>query len=85
MEPEWEDVRARLMALPMRLIRPIGRMRFMGSMGGASAKAEYVGEMITSMRYWWDHAENGQEQVNDVLLMIENAERMYAVDEVRKG
>ena len=57
----------------------------MGSLGGASAKAEYVGEMITSMRYWWDHAENGQEQVNDVLLMIENAERMYAVDEVRKG
>ena len=76
-EPEWEDVRARLMALPMRLIRPIGRMRFMGSMGGASAKAEYVGEMIISMRYWWNNVENGQEQVNDVLLMIENAEHMY--------
>ena len=57
----------------------------MGSLGGASAKAEYVGEMIISMRYWWDHAENGQEQVNDVLLMIENAEHMYAVDKVRKG
>ena len=57
----------------------------MGSMGGASAKAEYVGEMIISMRYWWNNVENGQEQVNDVLLMIENAERMYAVDKVRKG
>ena len=57
----------------------------MGSLGGASAKAEYGGEMITSMRSWMEHAENGQEEVNDVLLMIENAERMYAVDEVRKG
>ena len=75
-EPNWEDVRRRLTALTMRQLRTIGRSWFAGCLGGASAKAEYVGEMVAQMRHWWRSCadEGGRERVAGVMEDMERTE-----------
>lgn len=71
MEPDWDDLRCRLMALTMRQLRPIGRAWFNGSLGGASTKAEYVREMVSQMRHWWHLPDGyGRQRVRNVLADI---------------
>ena len=74
-EPDWEAVRARLMARTVRDLRAIGRAWFPGSLGGASAKAECVGEMVAQMRHWW-RVDGGAPRwrVGEVLDMLEEME-----------
>lgn len=76
-EPDWGDVRARLMAMPMRKLRPIGRRWFSGMLGGSTAKGKYVGTMVDQMRYWWRSCADrgGRERVSNVLKTIAEAER----------
>ncbi len=76
-EPNWRELKARLMKLTMKQLRPIGRKWFMGFLGGASIKAEYVGKMVTKMRHWWQlyESEGGYDSVRSILADIERAER----------
>ena len=76
-EPNWRELKSRLMALTMKQLRPIGRKWFMGCLGGASTKAEYVDEMVTQMRHWWRlyESEGGHESVRGILADLERLER----------
>lgn len=74
MEPDWGEVRARLMAMPMRKLRPIGSSCLGGMLGGASTKAEYVAEMVSQMSHCWR---------NDARAIAERA--LAAIDEAERG
>ena len=76
-EPNWRELKSRLMALTMKQLRTIGRKWFMGCLGGASTKAEYVGEMVTQMRHWWRlyESEGGHDSVRGILADLERLER----------
>lgn len=76
MEPDWTDVKKRLMALTLKEIRPIARGWFMGCLGGASRKDETVREMVSQMRHWWHLPDAiGRGRVRNVLVELERAER----------
>lgn len=72
MEPNWDELKARLMAMTTKQLRQIGRSWFAGCLGGASTKAEYVGNMIAQMHHWWHHCAEwgGQDRVRNVLKDI---------------
>lgn len=80
MEPDWNHIKETLASMPMRMLRPIGRRWFAGALGGASAKSEYIGEMVTQMTYWWRSyaAEGGQDRVRNVMKDIEAAKLSMA-------
>ena len=68
MEPSWEAVRETLMGMTVRELRGIGRRWFAGCLGGASTKAQVVGEMATQLRHWWRLPDGyGRERVRNVL------------------
>lgn len=73
MEPKWEELREQLMGLTTKELRTIGRRWFNGALGGASRKAEIVGEMVSTMRYWWRSCADrgGQGRVCNVLHDIQ--------------
>ena len=66
-EPNWNSLQERLSKLTLRQIRPIKKKWFDGCMGGASSKYEIVREMVSSMRYWWRNAEDGQSCVMQIV------------------
>ena len=72
-EPDWNEVRGRLMALTMRQMRPV-RWWFSGCLGGATAKGDVVREMVSQMRHWWHHADGGPARVARVLAELDEAE-----------
>ena len=75
MEPDWNDVGARLMALTLKQIRRIARVWFMGCLGGASRKDETVRKMVSQMRHWWHLPDAiGRGRVRNVLADLERAE-----------
>lgn len=80
MEPDWDYIGETLMSLTMRELRPIGKRWFNGMLGGASAKAEYVGTMVDQMRNWWRRCaeQGGQDCVRNVLRDVEEAKRRHA-------
>lgn len=68
MEPDWESLRERLLGMTVRELRGIGRRWFAGCLGGASTKAQVVGEMVSQMRHWWHLPDgDGREDVANVL------------------
>ena len=76
MEPNWDDVERRLMALKVRQLRELGRAWFCGLLGGASAKREMAQTMASQMRHWWTAcADNGgRERVRKALKALEELE-----------
>lgn len=74
MEPSWEAVRETLMAMTTAQLRPIRRDWFAGALGGASTKAQIVGEMVSQMRHWWHLPDGyGRERVRNVLRDVDKA------------
>ena len=72
MEPSWDELRERLHGMTMRELRGICRDWFAGSLGGASTKAQVVGEMISQMRHWWHLPDGyGRQRVANVLRDID--------------
>ena len=76
MEPNWDEVRERLMAMTTKQLRSIGREWFNGILGGASTKADIAATMATQMRNWWLNCAEwgGRERVANVLKAIEREE-----------
>ena len=71
-EPDWEQIRERLMAMTTRQLRVIARDWFSGMLGGASTKATIVGEMVSQMRHWWHLPDGyGLGRVKNVMREIE--------------
>ena len=52
MDYNWEEIEERLSSLTVRQLRKVGGMHFNGCLGGASAKADIVSEMLTQMQSW---------------------------------
>ena len=72
MEPSWDELRERLFGMTLRELRGIRRDWFAGSLGGASTKAQVVGEMISQMRHWWHLPDGyGRQRVANVLRDID--------------
>ena len=72
MEPSWDELRERLFGMTMRELRGIGRDWFAGCLGGASTKAQVVGEMVSQMRHWWYLPDGyGRQRVANVLRDID--------------
>lgn len=68
MEPSWEAVRETLMGMTTAQLKPIRRDWFAGALGGASTKAQVVGEMVSQLRHWWRLPDGyGRERVRNVL------------------
>lgn len=75
MEPDWEDVKGRLLSLTVKQLRAIGRRWFNGSLGGASSKLDIAGEMVSCMRHWWHLADDlGKPRVGNVLKDLADLE-----------
>ena len=76
MEPSWDALRDHLGAMTVKELRGIGRRWFNGCLGGASTKAQVVGEMVSQLRYWW-HLPDGydRQRVANVLRDIDEIER----------
>ena len=77
MEPNWEDIRRRLMRLTLTQLKPI-RAYFNGCLGGASTKADVVDGMIRQMRHWWRTTEVDSPErirIETVTIELEKAER----------
>jgi len=57
-----------LMNMTTAQLKPIRRDWFAGALGGASTKAQVVGEMVTQLRHWWHLPDGyGRERVRNVL------------------
>ena len=70
-EPDWTELRDSLMSLTLKQFKPV-RKHFLGCLGGASTKAEAVGEMVSQMRHWWRSCgEGGRARVAEVLDTIQ--------------
>lgn len=75
MEPDWNEVRERLMALTMRELRPLKSGWFNGLLGGASGKTEVVSNMVSQMRHWWNVPDMpGQARVKNILKDLRKIE-----------
>ena len=77
MEPNWEDIRRRLMRLTLTQLKPI-RAYFNGCLDGASTKADVVDGMIRQMRHWWRTTEADSPErirIETVTIELEKAER----------
>ena len=76
MEPDWNDVQRRMMALTVKQLKPV-RWWFGGCLGDAHTKAETVHEMAMQMRHWWNMPfGHGRDRVNNVLRDLKEAERL---------
>lgn len=74
MEPNWGDVRDRLLDLNLKQLKPIRKI-FAGCLGGATTKGEIVGEMVGQMQHWWRRCDwQGKTRVRHVLREIKRAE-----------
>lgn len=74
MEPGWEAVRETLMGMTTSQLKPIRRDWFAGCLGGASTKAQVVGEMVSQLRHWWLMPDGyGRERVRNVLRDVGKA------------
>jgi len=76
MEPDWEDLEGRLMALPVRKLRQLGRTWFNGSLGGASTKRDIAHAMASQAEHWWKRCADlgGHKRVRNVMLALEQLE-----------
>lgn len=76
MEPSWDELRGRLLGMTVRELRGIRRDWFAGCLGGASTKAQVVGEMVSQLRHWWRMPDGyGRQRVANVLRDVEKIER----------
>lgn len=68
MEPDWDDVERRLLAMTVKQLRAIGRKWFAGMLGGASSKRDIAQTMTVQMRHWWRSCgDSGRGRVEGVL------------------
>lgn len=73
-EPNWGEVRDRMLALTLRQLKPVKAL-FNGCLGGATTKGAIVGEMVGQMQHWWHHCDwQGKSKVQHVMRELRRTE-----------
>ena len=74
MEPDWDEVERRLLAMTVKQLRELGHTWFSGCLGGASSKRDIAQTMTVQMRYWWTSCGDfGRGRVEGVLSAMGGA------------
>ena len=72
MEPDWDEVERKLLAMTVKQLRAIGRKWFAGMLGGASSKRDIAQTMTVQMRHWWTSCgDSGRGRVRNVMMALE--------------